>query len=148
MNTKEFKVIFAEVAEAGGFKNAFDGWFKESSECIVVLHLQKSNFGSYFELNIKIFIQGLFGKTYTHEKQMVKNLPGDVFWRPPDIYKLAFDLNTEQNIDSRRKILIKLFEQFIIPTTEMALTKSGIINLKKMGMVYLLPAVESRLIRP
>lgn len=64
MDSKEFKSIFDEVAKRSSFEKAFGGWFRESSECIAVLDLQKSNFGDYYELNIKIFIQGVFGNTY------------------------------------------------------------------------------------
>ena len=64
MESKEFKNVFEKVAKANNFEKAFGGWFKESTECIVVLCLQKSNFGDYYELNIKIFIQGMFGNKY------------------------------------------------------------------------------------
>ena len=51
MESKEFKKVFEKVAKANNFEKAFGGWFKESTECIVVLCLQKSNFGDYYELN-------------------------------------------------------------------------------------------------
>ena len=71
MESKEFKNVFEKVAKANNFEKAFGGWFKESTECIVVLCLQKSNFGDYYELNIKIFIQGMFGNKYRSEERRV-----------------------------------------------------------------------------
>ena len=95
MESKEFKNVFEKVAKANNFEKAFGGWFKESTECIVVLCLQKSNFGDYYELNIKIFIQGMFGNKYTRSKDLVKKNVGDVFTRQPSDYSnvLDFDIN-------------------------------------------------------
>lgn len=146
MNAKEFKAMFSELAKAAKFQFAYGGWFKESPECIVVLDLQKSHFGDYFELNIKIFIQKLFGKNYTREKDMVKKLPGDVFWRAPEKYKRSLDLEDTQSLDIRKIMLGELFESFILPTTAKAQTRSGIADLKKEGLIYLLPAVEAELL--
>jgi len=58
MDNKEFKKVFGDIAKVNGFDRAFGGWFKESSECILVLELQKSNYGDYYYLNIKIFCPG------------------------------------------------------------------------------------------
>ena len=52
MNSKEYKNIFNKIARENGFVKAFGGWFQESRECILVLDLQKSNFGDYYEMNI------------------------------------------------------------------------------------------------
>jgi hypothetical protein len=54
MNSKEFKNVFGELAKINGFLKAFGGWFKESTECIAILELQKSSFGDNYYLNIKI----------------------------------------------------------------------------------------------
>jgi len=72
MDTKEFKRLFDEVAKSHNFERAFGGWFKESHECIVVLDLQKSNYGGYYYLNLKIYIQGVFNKHYSKSKDLVK----------------------------------------------------------------------------
>lgn len=36
MDSKEFRKRFGEVAKSYGFKSAFGGCYKESSECILV----------------------------------------------------------------------------------------------------------------
>jgi Domain of unknown function (DUF4304) len=78
MDSKEFKKLFDQVAKANDFKKAFGGWYKETSECIAVLELQKSNFGNYYQLNIKIFIQGIFERTYSPNKDLIKSSMGHV----------------------------------------------------------------------
>lgn len=72
MNSKKYKKVFNTVAQENGFEKSFGGWFKESQECILVLDLQKSNFGDYYEMNAKVFIQRVFGNLYVRNKDLVK----------------------------------------------------------------------------
>jgi hypothetical protein len=90
MKSKEFKKLFGEVAKSNKFESAFGGWFKDSTESTIVLDLQKSNFGDYYELNIKIFVQGMFGNNYSRSKNLVKRDVGNIFRRQPPEYKSAF----------------------------------------------------------
>lgn len=145
MDVKEFKKLFSEVAVANGFTAAHGGWFRQSTECVVVLDLQKSNFGNYFYLNIKIFVQGLFGHRYTPTKEMVKKLTGDVFLRPPDPYRLCLDLDRVGSRDQHKAVLEDLFRQFVTPVTNDALSRMGIMSLNARGQVHLLPAVRREL---
>jgi hypothetical protein len=48
METIEFKKMLDAVAKESGFERAYEGWFKESPEVILVLDLQKSNFGNNY----------------------------------------------------------------------------------------------------
>lgn len=145
MNNKEFKNLFGEIAITNGFNKAFGGWFNESNESIVVLELQKSNFGDYYELNIKIYIQGIFDKIYTLNKDLVKKDTGDVFRRHPQEYKNVFDLDAMMEDVNRREGLKSLFSDFIVPFTNEALTRAGIKRLAKQGLVFLLPLIKEQL---
>lgn len=144
MNSKEFKKMFGKIAKQYGFKAAFDGWFRESSECIVVLDLQKSNYGNFFYLNIKANIQGVFGKTHIISKYLIKNDIGDVSTRQPKEYDDIFDLDLQMMGDFRLDKLDRLFQEYIVPYTNQVLTKEGIEHLYRGGM-YLLPAVKEEL---
>ena len=95
MDSKEFKNLFDTVAKANDFERAFGGWFKESSESIIVLDLQKSNFGDYYELNIKIFVQGIFGNKYTKSRDLVRKHTGDIF-TPKSSSSPAITFNTNE----------------------------------------------------
>lgn len=145
MDSKEFKTVFSNIAKVYGFEKAFGGWFKESTECIVVLDLQKSNFGDYFEMNIKIFIQGAFGNHYVRSKDLVKKDIGNVFTRQPKEFRDILDFDEPMEDESRKGRLEKLFSEFIVPFTDKALSKSGIKELAEKGIVFLLPAVEEQL---
>lgn len=145
MNSKEFKTVFGEVANINGFEKAFGGWFKESAECIIVLDLQKSNFGDYYELNIKIYVQGAFGSHYIISKDIVKKDTGEIFQRQPPEYKNVFDFDQSMDDKNRIEILENLFSKFIVPFTNKALTKSGILELAQSGVLSLLPAVKKEL---
>lgn len=110
MDSKEFKSIFDNIAKANKFAKAFGGWFKESNECIAVLELQKSSFGDYYMLNIKIFIQGSFGTTYFPNKDLIKSPMGDVTNQIND--NDIFDFDKPMDDEKRKEQLEKLFGEF------------------------------------
>jgi hypothetical protein len=146
MDSKEFKNIFDNIAKVNDFERIFGGWFKESDECIVVLDLQKSNFGDYYQLMIKIYVQGTFGNKYSISKDLVKKDTGDVFRGEPPQYKDVFDFDTSINDDKRKQRLEELFSEFIEPFTKKVLSKSGIKELAEEGQIFLLPAVKKELV--
>jgi hypothetical protein len=145
MEIKEFKIIFDEIAKINSFEKSFGGWFIENDESIIVLDLQKSNFGNHYELNIKIFIQGLFAKFYKKSKDLVKKEIGNIFLRQPIKYNsvLDFDANMDNNL--RKQLLEQLFEKFINPISNKAKTRKGIKELAFDKQILLLPAVEKAL---
>jgi hypothetical protein len=146
MNTEQFKELFSATATAHGFTWACGGWFRQSPECLVVLNLQKSNFGNYFDLNIKVYIQGLFGKEYSPSKELVKRNTGDVFLRPPQQYDECLDLGNTVSSGKRRTIVEGLFLDFLNPLANDALSRAGLVSLAERGLVFLLPAVRQELI--
>lgn len=145
MNSKEFKSVFGEVAKENGFLKAFGGWFKESPECVAIIELQKSNFGDYYQLNIKIFIQGAFGRTYTLSKDLIKSSMGHVNTNETQEYKNVLDFDEPMEDSRRKERLEKLFQNHIVSFTDKALSKSGIIELVDKGEIFLLPAVRKEL---
>ena len=145
MNSKEFKTVFGDVAKVNDFKKAFGGWYKESTECIAILELQKSNFGDYYQLLIKIFIQGAFERTYIPSKDLIKSSMGHVTTNETIEYKTVFDFDEPIDDAIRKKRLEDLFQNHIIPFTNKTLSKSGIKKLADKGEIFLLPAVKEAL---
>ena len=145
MGNKEFKQLFDHIAKFGGFEYVYGGWYKTSEECIVILELQKSNFGNYYDLNIKIYVQGIFNNNYIINKDLVKKDTGDIFRRQPSEFNSVFDFDEPMNDEERNADLIKLFSDFIVPFTDKALLKSGIKELAEKGEITLLPAVREEL---
>jgi hypothetical protein len=146
MDSKEFKNVFDKIAKVYGFERLHGCWYKDSAECIVVLDLQKSNFGDYYEMNIKIFIQGMLENNYIKNKNTFKKDVGDVFRRQPQEFSHIFDFDEPMNDRERENKLEQLFKEFIVPFTEKSLSKSGIKELEKNGTIYLLPSIKSALI--
>lgn len=143
MDSKEFKKIFDSLAKTNGFEVDFGGCFRESEESIVVLNLQKSNFGNYYELNIKIFVQGVFNVFYKKNKDLVKKEIGTIFRRQPEKYNSIFDLDFLMSDAEREDKLKTLFLEFITPFSEKALFKAEIMELAKNEEIKLLPAVKN-----
>ena len=109
MDTKEFKKIFGSVAQSYGFKSEHGVWTMESDECLVALLLQKSNYGSYYYLNINIFIRDLFGKTFVKSKTLLKNNTGHIIRGAPPEFGDALNLDILSD-DSR---IEELFSSFV-----------------------------------
>jgi len=147
MNSKDFKKAFKEIAQSYGFDSAFGGCYKKKAECMLVLELQKSNFGDYYELNIKIFVEGVFGNTCTPTKNLIKNDMGDVYCRPPLEYHSFFEFDINMSDRNRIMGLKTLFDKFLVPYEKKALSVSGIRMLAEEGIIFLLPAVKNELDR-
>lgn len=145
MNSKEFKKLFGEVAKSSGFESTSGGWCKESSECLIILELQKSNYGNYYQLNIKVYIQGVFGKTYQPCKKLIKSSMGHINSSETKEYKNVFDFDKPLDDDLRINHLKELFQSHIVPFSDKTSSKSGIRELVKKGKITLLPAVKDEL---
>ncbi|MEE1943687.1 DUF4304 domain-containing protein [Pedobacter sp. KR3-3] len=146
MDSKEFKNVFDEVAKSHGFSKAFGAWFKESPEAILVLELQKSKFGDYYELNIKIFVQGMFGNTHHINKNLAKKEMGDIFTRQPQEFSRILNFDEPITDEKRKEELERLFLDYVNSFTNKALFKAGIKELADHGLVFLLPAVKEQLL--
>lgn len=143
MNSKEFKNVFGDIAKAFGFSTAYGGWFKESSECFAVLELQKSNFGDSYLLNIKIFVQRAFEKTYSPVKNTIKSASGHVTKQIRDKDFLIFDKRMDDDI--RKKAVEEFFNDYISPLIDKALSRQRLKDLEADGKIFLLPAVRDEL---
>ncbi len=143
MDSKEFKKVFGEIAKSNGFESAFGGWFKDSAESIVVLELQKSSFANSSYLNVKVFIQGAFDRTYTPNKDLIKSSMGHITNQIRDKEILNFDEPMDD--EKRKEKLEQLFGEFIVPFADKALSKSGIRELAEKRVITLLPAVKEEL---
>jgi hypothetical protein len=144
MESKDLKKLFKELAKKDGFEPAFGGWFKESNECIAALYLQKSNYGNYYELNIKIFIQGVFGEHHKKSKEL-KNAVSDILGRQPEEYRDTFDLDLSIDHTIRKEKLERLFNEFIVPFVTSMLTREGIKKQALLDKDFLPPAVNKEL---
>ena len=144
MDNKIFKKIFSEVAVHHSFESCFGGWFKESSESIVALFLQKSNFGNNYYLNIKVFIQGSFGIYYQKTKDL-KFATSDILKRQPNEYNDVFDLEVPLDDAFRKEKIEELFVNFIVPFTNKALSRKQILDLEKTNELVLLSSVKEEL---
>lgn len=144
MDNKVFKKTFSEIAVHHSFEFRFGGWFKESSECIVALFLQKSNFGNNYYLNIKIFIQGSFGIYYQKTKDL-KFATSEILKRQPSEYNDVFDLEIPLDDTFRKGKLEELFINFVIPFTNKSLSRKQILDLEKNNELVLLSSVKEEL---
>lgn len=145
MNLKVLKRTFAEITKSIGLETKFGGFVKETEEVIIVLSFQKSNYSSQVYLNIKLYIQGVFGKNYQLSRKMVVNDVGDVFRRAPKDYDQIFDLGSGLPDDERIEYLKKFIDEFLSGFIQQTSTVKGIMLLAEQGELFLFPAVKSEL---
>lgn len=145
MNLKVLKRTFAEITKSIGLETKFGGFVKETEEVIIVLSFQKSNYSSQVYLNIKLYIQGVFGKKYQLSREVVVNDVGDVFRRAPRDYDEIFNLNTDLSDNARIEYLKKFIDEFLSGFVQQVSTVKGIMSLAEKGELFLLPAVKSEL---
>lgn len=145
MNLKVLKRTFAEITKSIGLETKFGGFVKETEEVIIVLSFQKSNYSSQVYLNIKLYIQGVFGKNYQLSREVVVNDVGDVFRRVPKDYDEIFNLNTDLSDNARIEYLKKFIDEFLSGFVQQVSTVKGIMSLAEKGELFLLPAVKSEL---
>lgn len=145
MNLKVLKRTFAEITKSIGLETKFGGFVKETEEVIIVLSFQKSNYSSQVYLNIKLYIQGVFGKNYQLSREEVVNDVGDVFRRVPKDYDEIFNLNTDLSDNARIEYLKKFIDEFLSGFVQQVSTVKGIMSMAEKGELFLLPAVKSEL---
>ena len=145
METKEFKTMFGKIAKGNGFKFLYGGWYRESDDCIIALDLQRSYYSVFYYLNIKIYIRGGFGMANTVDKYIIKNRMGHIFRRQPAEYNTIFDLETNLDENTRKAMLEKLFETYVVPLTDKALSLEGIEELANAGEIQIEPVVKEEL---
>lgn len=146
INGKEFRKMFGDFAEIHGFKRAYNAWFKESSECIIVLTLQKSYYGNNYNFTIKIFIKNIYNCKYSINQDLTQQR-GNIFSGEPKNYTKFFDLEESLDQKERKQGLESLFTEYIAPLTELALSLAGIKQLHQEKRVILFPAVQAELER-
>jgi hypothetical protein len=146
MDTKEFKNLFGNIAKSHGFKSAHGGWHREVSAALLVLNLQKSNFGNYFEMNLKLFLGETAVVDSAELKERVKSMSGDIFRRQPEEYSDAFNLDSSMSLADRRAAIEKMFRDLIDHIVSAGTAGSaGILRLRDEGVLFVLPSVEARL---
>ena len=145
MILKDLKYFFTEATKSVGFESKFGCLVKTTNEVIIVLSFQKSYYSSQVYLNIKLFIQGIFGKNYQLSREMVSNDVGDIFRRAPKDYDEIFNLSSDLPDNARIELLKTFVNDFLSRFVQQASTVKGIALLAEQGEVFLFPAVKSEL---
>lgn len=145
MENRDFKSLFGSVAKAHGFAAANGVWYRETAVALLVLHLQKSNYGNYFDLNIKLFLGCTRSTSPVAFKSLVKSHSGDVFRRQPPAYRDVFDLDTEVSAVDRSESLDRMFTELVDRIAAACSTSEGLLRLRDEGVLFLLPGVEARI---
>ena len=144
METKEFKKMFKEIARRYGFKTIYGGWYKESEDTMVIIHLLHSYYSRLYYFDFKINIRGVFGRNSISKVDVQSSVANIEISSPVEYWDL-FNLETELDADTRRVMLEKLFETYVVPLTNKALSLEGIEELVNAGKISIEPVVKEEL---
>lgn len=135
METKEFKTMFGKIAKSNGFKFLYGGWYKESNDSMVIIYLLRSYYSKFYYFRFKINMRGVFGR-HSISKVDIQSDVANIRVSIPDEYRDVLDLETSLNGNTRKAMLEKLFETYVIPLTDKVLTLEGIEELINKGQLW------------
>lgn len=145
MNNTQLKNAINGNATSHGFENKSGVWVKQSEDSIVIIELQKSNFGNQYDIIIKIFLKSILGLSNDSLLKFLKKHTGHIFKRQPPEYNELLDINNGLEDKERLDKLTFFFNDFVAMISNNALSISGIKNLAKRGEIFLLPAIKKEL---
>jgi len=146
MTTADFKSVFREVSIQNGFLFQYKCFWKKSSETVICLELQKSNYSKAYYLNFTIWVQGAFDSKFELSSELAHET-GHIFRRQPRSWDKLFDLDQILDEGTCRQEMAGFFKAFVIPFTEKTLSRKGILELGNSKELLLLPAIHAELDR-
>lgn len=147
MDYVSLKSMVGEIAKDHGFRSAGGGWFMINDFVLIALNLQKSNYGRYADINLKIFLDMDVPRSGVELKPLITRLSGDIFRRQPRECNEALDLDSALDASARRTAIERFFAEIVDRVAVESSSASGLFSLRDEGVLYLLPAVEDRLKR-
>ena len=132
---KEFKTMFGKIAKSNGFKFLYGGWYKESEDSMAIIYLLRSYYSKFYYFRFKINMRGVFGR-HSISKVDVQSDVANIRVSIPDEYRDVFDLETNLDENTRKAMLEKLFETYVVPLTDKALSLEGIEELVNKGQLW------------
>jgi hypothetical protein len=148
MGILRFKRTFDSIAVKKGWCAVKGGWVRgteEKDECIVSIDLQKSSHAKHFYLNMQIYVQGAFGRTFDRDLDVRKAIP-TAFRRLPNDFNDVFDL-TSLLPDEERLARINTVFCFLECFAHKASTRSGLLELENEGEIHLVAGVRKEIQR-
>ncbi|MCB0476887.1 MAG: hypothetical protein KDC84_01920 [Crocinitomicaceae bacterium] len=147
MESKEFKILFGKIATDNGYCSAFGAWYKFEDEATVIIKLQKSNYGNYFQLLMKFYYSNVFNHSINKmDKELVNHSVSHLTFSEPKDMRDTFDLDVEISSQQRKANLTELFNIHLNVILEKAKTKNGALEMNEREEVYILPGVKNEII--
>lgn len=148
MGVNRFRNIFGSMAVKNGWLAVKGGWvhgIKETDECIVSIDLQKSSYGKQFYVNIKIYVQGAFGRRFDGDLNLQNSIP-TAFRRLPGDFDDIFDLTSVLNDNERLARMSSVF-RFLEDFAREATSLRGLLKLAENGKILLIVGVPEEIQR-
>lgn len=119
MDKEQFKSIVHSIMKENGFHKRGNSWYKTTDECIVLLNLQHSSFGSLYYINL-----ACMPKKFAHGELYPKEECCYIRTRIPkygvngeDYYQIT-DMENEINNNERETGIIHILKDYCLPTLD------------------------------
>ena len=145
MEPSKLRRVIDALASEGGFSKTRSIWFRVTPETIVGLGLQRSGYSQLYYLNLNVWIQGLWNRSYSVSE--VVGETGHIFRREPPEFSDAFDLDNDIKPSVREARIQELFRSLVIPLSLELGTRAGIreVARREPAVIHVLPAVREQL---
>lgn len=133
-NKKLITQTIDSALSAYDFKKKSDNWFCHKDETVLLVNLQKSNYGGQFYLNCGVLIKALSNVEFPKEENchIRFRLHHDDIGSPESQSEFLLDLENESITDDRRVIeLTNLINSYVIPILEKCSTIKGVSEIIK-----------------
>ena len=109
------KKAFGETLHDAGFVSKSGSWYRSGSDAVVVLNLQKSDFGNYFYLNVGINLKALSDEPFPKSNQCHIGIRADNLVAEDDVLPLNMGINLDEGDDQYLKGFIDLMNMKVLP---------------------------------
>jgi hypothetical protein len=146
MTGRQFRDLFASAAKEAGWVKSAGGWVfprLAGDQCATSIGLQQASHEKKMYCNIGVHVDGVFGRRFGESWQPEETHP-HVFRREPKDLSQFLDFAAAIDDDQRSKGLQSLFS-FLSSFATRARTRTGLFDLEKDGLVFILPPIRSEL---
>lgn len=110
------KKAFGETLRNAGFVNKSGSWYRSGTDAIVVLNLQKSDFGDYYYLNVGISLKALSDELFPKTNKCHIQIGGDNLVGEDDVLLFNKGIHLNEGDEKDLQGFVALMNTKVLPS--------------------------------